>query len=517
MMAPLGITEFIAHPDLLNDRSLSKGQKTFLKSTYGLPLDAEELDLYKHASGRQTYTPVEHSEATCIAGRRGGKTGKIASTMAIYEAFRDHGVPPGEEAFVMLLAPTVKQARIAFRCIRSYLRGSRVLSKHIVSVTKDEIVLDNSITIGCYASTYDGVRGRTIVAAICDEMAFWPHDEAAANPDEEVLAALRPGMATVRNPKLLKISTPFAKQGVLWKEYQRRSELDFPVLQFSSAELNPTLKPSILEKERNRDEGKFCREYLAEFVDSINGWIVPELLEPCIVRGRLEVPYKSDVTFLAVADPAFVHDDFALAVLSRGDDGRIVVHRVVRWSGTKAAPLGHEDVLAQVKSILTEYQINSLTGDQHCFDVIRQLLERLGVHYRKYNFDARTRAEIFANLRHLLSQRKIELLDNPELVRQLRNLQEHRTDRGQVDIRPGGGGKDDLAVAVALAASELSKQPAAPSPFLVSGPPPLRTDYSYWAGPTYTTLNVEPDIGAAIIDGRRLTPEQVNRLLFGDD
>lgn len=516
-MEALDIIAFVEHHDLLNDQSLSVGQKTCLKSVYGLPMDPPELEIYKRASGRQTYQPTEHREATVIAGRRGGKTSKIAAPVACYEAFRDHGLPPGEEGFVMLLAPTIKQARIAFRYIRAYLRRSRLLSQHIASTTKDEIKLDNGITIGCYACTYDGVRGRTIIAGICDEVGFWSHDETAANPDQEVLAALRPGMATVRNAKLLKISTPYSKEGVLWTEFQQRSELDFPVLQLSSEELNPTFTSSILETERRRSEETFRREFLAEFTDSITGWIVPELLDPCIVRGRTEVPYTTDAIFIAVADPAFVRDDFALAILSRRDDGRIIVNRVVRWSGTKAAPLGHEDVLAQVKSILDEYQINSLTGDQHCFELIQQILERLGIYYQKYNFDARTRPEIFANLRQLLLQGKIELLDNPELLHQLRSLQEHRTDRGQVDIRPAGGSKDDLAVAVALAASELAKKPTGGGwQVLDPGPPAPRIDYNGWGGnPSYTTLNFEPDISEAILNGRPLTAEQEDRLLFG--
>ena len=61
----------------------------------------------------------------------------------------------------MLLAPQKAQARIAFRYIRNYLRGSRILSKRIVRTTNDEVILDNGIIIGCYASTYDGVRGCT--------------------------------------------------------------------------------------------------------------------------------------------------------------------------------------------------------------------------------------------------------------------------------------------------------------------------------------------------------------------
>jgi Phage Terminase len=514
----LSILEFIEHPDLLNDKSLSMAQKICLKSTYGLPLDSGELDIYRRATGRQIYDAREQQEVTIIAGRRSGKTTKIAAAIVCYEAFRDHGLPLGEEGYVMLLAPTLKQAKIAFRAIRRNIQGSPVLSASVVRITKDEIELKNGVIIGCYACTHDGVRGHSIVTAVCDEIGFWSDEETAANPAEEVIAALVPGMATVRNSKLVKISTPYRKEGVLWREFQQRAELDFPVWQLSSQEMNPMISSSILEKEMRRSEEKFRREFLAEFTDSTSGWIVPEILDPCIVRGRTELPYTSDGIFLAVADPAFVRDDFALAILSRRDDGRIIVHRVVRWSGTKAAPLGHEDVLAQVKSILGEYQLNSLTGDQYCFDIIRQHLDKLAIYYKKYNFDARTRPEIFANLRHLLSQRKIELVDNPELLRQLRSLQEHRTDRGQVDIRPAGGAKDDLAVAVALAASELEKQPTGPPPFLVpeAGPRPLRVDRNGLAGgPTLPGLNIEPDIGDAIINGRELTPEQEDRLLFG--
>ena len=91
---------------------------------------------------------------------------------------------------------------------------------------------------------YDGVRGRTIIAVICDEMAFWPHEETAANPEEEVIAALRPGMIAVTNPKLVKISTPFAKQGLLWTDFQQRTELDFPVWQLPSHEMNPKISLS---------------------------------------------------------------------------------------------------------------------------------------------------------------------------------------------------------------------------------------------------------------------------------
>ena len=61
---PLDIIEFIRHTDVLNDQTLSVAQVTCLKAIYGLPLDAQERELYERATGRSDYVPIEHNEAT---------------------------------------------------------------------------------------------------------------------------------------------------------------------------------------------------------------------------------------------------------------------------------------------------------------------------------------------------------------------------------------------------------------------------------------------------------------------
>jgi hypothetical protein len=130
----------------------------------------------------------------------------------------------------------------------------------------------------------------------------------------------------------------------------------------------------------------------------------------------------------------------------------------VRWCGTKNLPLGFEFVLGEVKSILTAYQLTTAIGDQYYCDIISQHLQKLGIEYKVFNFGAQTRAALFSNMKHLLAQRRIELLDDPELLRQLGNLRQEKTERGLIDVRPSPGVNDDLAVAVALAASELCRQ-----------------------------------------------------------
>ena len=229
-----------------------------------------------------------------------------------------------------------------------------------------------------------------------------------------------------------------------------------------------TISLSELEREQRRGDEKYhIREYLAEFVDSVSSWIDLETLDPCIARGRRERRPVRDGFYVAALDPASRHSDFAFAILHCSPDGKIFVDRVARWTGTKKAPLVFGSVYSEIKSIIDDYGINSAVGDQFCSDVIRQDLLELGVSYEICNFGPQTRAKMFTNLKHLLVQGKIELLEDPELLRQLRNLREERTDRGQIDVRPSGGMKDDLAVAVALAASELTKRPSRPPPFIM--------------------------------------------------
>ncbi len=189
---PLNIIEFITHPELLNDRILSVAQQTFLKSIYGVALNSEEEKIYQRATGRLEIVLGEQREVTLIAGRRAGKTSKIAAPIALYEAFRDHHLARGDRGYVMLIAPAKYQAEIAMRFIRAYLNSSPLLKRFVARERSDEVELTNGITIACYPCSYIAVRGVSVVCAICDELAFWHHKETAANPEEEVLAALRP-------------------------------------------------------------------------------------------------------------------------------------------------------------------------------------------------------------------------------------------------------------------------------------------------------------------------------------
>jgi hypothetical protein len=478
----LNIIEFVTRLELVEPDGPTLGHRAFLKSFYGLELDDAELAFYRRATGRKTYDRREQKEITAIIGRRGGKT-RLAAQIAAYEAIRYEKLPRGERGFIRVIAPVLDQAQIAFDYLSQYVTGSPIFSDLVVKERRSEIELRNGITIACQPCSYKTVRGGSVVCVICDELGFWEHEENAANPEREVFAALRPTMATFPNAKLIKISTPNRKEGILWDDFRERESLGHLVWQASSKEMNPTISDDVLKEAKRENEEHFRREYLAEFTDSLVGWITPEILDPCVIRGQRELPRAFNGTYVAAVDPAFRSSDFGFAVLHRSDDGNVTVAHAARWTGTHNAPVNLESVSAQINDVLQRYGINSLVGDQYCFAVLRQLFEKSGIYYREFSFGAHTRASIYGNLRQLMTQRKITLVDVPELLRQLMSLEEIRAPNGNTDIRPPRSSNDDMGIAVAVAAFELSRYPErqlGPSLGIVEyTPAPCRTGMWY--------------------------------------
>ena len=54
-----------------------------------------------------------------------------------------------------------------------------------------QITLERGISIGTHANSFRTLRGRTLLACVFDEAAFW-RDESSANPDQAVYTAVLP-------------------------------------------------------------------------------------------------------------------------------------------------------------------------------------------------------------------------------------------------------------------------------------------------------------------------------------
>lgn len=155
------------------------------------------------------------TEGWLVCGRRAGKSFVLALCAVFLATFKDYRpyLAPGERATIMVIAADRKQARVIFRYIRALLTEVPMLARLIERETAEAFDLSNKVSIEVAAS-FRSTRGYTLVAALCDEIAFWPTDD-SAEPDREVLHALRPGMATIPGAMLLCASSPYARRGAL--------------------------------------------------------------------------------------------------------------------------------------------------------------------------------------------------------------------------------------------------------------------------------------------------------------
>ena len=198
----------------------------FLKVVFGLDLDDSDLSLFTRCTGRTDRPEGGFTEAWLVCGRRAGKSFMLALIAVFLAGFRDWSpyLTRGERATIAIIAADRKQARVIFRYILALLQGVKILAPLIERETAESLDLSNGVAIEVSTASYKSIRGYTLVAALCDEIAFWSDE--GANPDAEILAAIRPSMATVPGAMLLCASSPYARKGALWDAHRRHHGRD---------------------------------------------------------------------------------------------------------------------------------------------------------------------------------------------------------------------------------------------------------------------------------------------------
>ena len=426
--------------------------QSFLAALFALPLSPTELAIYKEHTGRKKPPTRPFSEAYAIVGRRGGKS-RIAALLGVFlAAFRDYRdvLGPGERGVVMLIAADRKQARVVMGYVRALL-DIPLLADLVAKRRRESIDLRNRISLEVHTASYRTVRGYTVVAAILDELAFWPTDD-SAEPDVEILQALRPAMATVPGALLLGISSPYARRGVLWKAYREHHGQDSDVLvwQADSRTMNPTLDAKVVEQAYQSDPTAAAAEYGAEFRTDVESYLSREAIDAVVVPERYELPCLTGVGYFGFTDPSGgSQDSFTLAIAHRqGDVAVLDVVREVR------PPFSPDQVTEEFAALLKSYRIREVEGDRYAGEWPRERFSGHGVEYKTAD---KAKSDIYKSFLPVVNSGEVELLDHKVLRAQLEGL-ERRTARGgrdSIDHPPGG--RDDVANAVAGAVVRAAK------------------------------------------------------------
>jgi len=456
MSAPVTIRDLMTDPALFGDQfggDSFAAWRALLAAFYGLELTEDEAETVKALTGRSEASQGAFVELWLAIGRRGGKS-QIAALIAVYEAlFQDHRakLSPGEVATVMCIAADRKQARSVMRYVSGMVAGNTMLARSVMREGAETIEFDNRAVIEVHTASFRSVRGYTLGAVIADEIAFWFSE--GANPDKDIITALRPALATLGG-KLVALSSPYAKRGILWDTHKRHFGGDSAralVAQAPSLTMNPTLDPEIVADAMREDPEAARAEYLAEFRGDISTFLDIELIEQATRSKPLILPPRDGEQYHGFVDPnGGGADEFTLSIAHR--EGELtVVDGVWGRHGSPAA------IVEEFAAILKGYRIGRVKGDRYAGRWPRDEFEKHGIEYVPSDRD---RSALYLDFMARINSGAVILPLDTKMQRQFANLERraHRGGRDTIDHPPGA--HDDRANAVAGVVSFVMARPA---------------------------------------------------------
>ena len=341
----------------------------------------------------------------------------------------------------------------------------------------------NGVVVEVHTASIGAPRGRTFLAVLCDELAFWVTGE-GANPDVEVLNAVRPGLSTIPYSLLLIASSPYAKRGVLYQNYAKYfGKDDAPVLvwQGTTEEMNGSLvgDPLIAEMYAEDNE-RALAEFGAQFRSDIVAFITREAVDDLVAHGVRELPAGDGITYAAFVDPSGGSTDSMTLAIGHCEASGVAVLDCVR---EVRAPFSPDGVVGEFATLLKSYGISRVTSDFYGGEWPR---ERFASHGIALDVSTRNKSQIYGEFLPALNGQRFRLLDRPRLIGQLVNLGRRTARGGRDSIDHAPGAHDDLANAVCGVLVNLiaDRRPALVRPEHMAAPahlsgyePPLKAAY----------------------------------------
>jgi hypothetical protein len=424
------------------------GWRAVVKAMDALPMTDEELEFFKSISGGRNPPKHPTRELWVACARRTGKD-SIASGVGAYSAaFFDQQdrLRPGERATILCVACDQNQAKIVLNYIRSYFSDIPMLRSMVTRETKSGFELNNLVDITVASNDYRSSRGRPVRLAIFDEVGFF-RDEHSASPDTELYNAIRPALASLPGSRIIGISSPYRKGGLLWDKYRKhfgQDDDDVLVIQAATRTLNPTIDPAFIDQALADDPIGGRAEWMGEFRSDIAGYADFELIDAAVDRGITVRPPRQGMSYVGACDlgggvrDSFVgsvcHDEAGVAVL----DALIEIR----------APYSPTAACEQVAAMLRSYRVRTVTGDRYSAQFVVDAFAKHGI---VYEHSKRDRSAIYQDALPLFTSGRARLLDNARMVNQFASLERRTSSLGKDRIDHPPNGSDDVCNAAALA------------------------------------------------------------------
>jgi hypothetical protein len=359
----------------------------------------------------------------------------------------EHRLARGEVGHVLCLSATRGQSRGIFRYALGFIESAPLLAGQILNTTQDEILLRNGTAISTHVNSFRSVRGRTLLACILDEVAFWS-DETSANPDREVYRAVLPALAASDGP-LIGISTPYRKAGLLHechKKYFGQASEDVLVVQGASTLFNPSLLGSKrIERAFVDDPEAAEAEWNAQFRSDIDAFLDDAIITAAVDTARpLELAPRPGISYAAFVDASGGRSDAYTMVIGHRAEGpdRFIADVV---TGAQP-PFNPSTVTAHLASLVQEYGCTKVIGDNFDAEWVATAWRSHGLTYERADMPA---SALYLEMLPMFAREQVSLPDHAQLIRELRGLERRTSRMGRDTVSHPPGGHDDYANALA--------------------------------------------------------------------
>ena len=196
--------------------------RILLIAAMGEPLTVEERVVFEHLTGRPQEPAERVEEIWAIIGRRGGKTRAVAVLAAYIAALVDFSdvLAPGERASLPIMCASTWQASKAKQYLSGIFAEVPALKRLVENETADTISLSTRVDIEVRPASFRTSRGGHLLRGLSLTRSHSGAVENSANPDKEILDAIRPTLATTGGI-LACISSPYARRGELYNAWKR--------------------------------------------------------------------------------------------------------------------------------------------------------------------------------------------------------------------------------------------------------------------------------------------------------
>jgi hypothetical protein len=425
----------------------------------GERLGASDLALFARLSGR-TRQPEAIKELYCAVGRRGGKSLFTAGCAIHASALTDYSavLAPGQRPVVAVVASTADQARVLLGYIAGLCHASEAIEAEIVRETASSVEFANGNTCEVHVGNFRTIRGRTFALVLLDELAFLRSDESAL-PDVELRRAALPGL--LPGGRIIGISSPWARRGLLYQMHARHYGQDASnilVLRANTLTMNPLFDAQVIADAEAEDIILARTEYGGQFREDLQQFLDDATIDRSICAGVSEraplshLPNGTAIRRAAFADLSGGRHDWAAMSIAHPDGDRAVQDAV------RMVPSPHSPQVAieQFAAVLKQYKLTTVTADGYAGNFATDEFAKHGINCVRSELD---RSGIYLAMLPMFAAGRVDLLDHPRLIHELRSLERlvRAGGRERVDHPPSG--HDDV-VNASLGALQLVSRAA---------------------------------------------------------